>query len=125
MPTYEYQCRGCNRPSTHFFRSFSQVREPVCPHCASPDLERLISRVAVHRGNVSLEDPSFIDGFDEDDPRALGRLARTMEEEAGDDLPGEYEDVVRELEAGRIPDDSDFVGDGDFVGESGGDELPT
>ena len=113
MPTYEYQCGDCKQASTHFFRSFSQVQDPVCPHCASTNLERLISRVALRRGSVSLEDPSFIDGFDESDPRALGRLARTMGEETGEDLPGEYEDMVRELESGKIPDDDDFAGSGD------------
>ena len=113
MPTYEYQCRDCKQASAHFFRSFSQVRAPVCPHCASTDLERLVSRVAVHRGGVSPEDPSFIDDFDESDPRALGRLARSMGEESGEELPGEYEDMVRELESGKIPDDDDFGGAGD------------
>jgi len=68
-------------------------------------LERLISRVAVHRASVSFEDPSFIDGFDESNPRALGRLARTMGEESGEELPGEYEDMVRDLESGKVPDD--------------------
>ena len=117
MPTYEYQCRDCKRPSTHFFRSFSQVRTPVCPHCASTDLERLVSRVAVHRGGVSPEDPSFMDDFDESDPRALGRLARSMGEESGEELPGEYEDMVRELESGRIPED-------DGAASGAEDELP-
>ena len=113
MPTYEYQCRDCRRPSTHFFRSFSQVQDPTCPHCSSNAMERLVSRVAVHRGSVSFEDPAFIDDFDESDPRALGRLARTMGEESGEELPGEYEDMVRELESGKIPDDDDLAGSGD------------
>ena len=118
MPTYEYACRDCKRPSTHFYRSFAAVQDPVCPHCSSTDLERLISRIAVHRGSISLEDPSFIDSFDEDDPRALGRLARTMGEESGEDLPGEYEDMVRELESGKIPDDDALTGSGEA------DDLP-
>ncbi len=118
MPTYEYECLDCKKASTHFFRSFSQVQDPVCPHCSSMDLERLISRVAVHRAGVSMEDPSFADDFDESDPRALGRLARTMGEESGAELPGEYEDMVRELESGKIPDDEDSAGSG------GSEDLP-
>lgn len=113
MPTYEYQCRDCNRPSTHFFRSFSQVQDPTCPHCSSKDMDRLISRIAVHRASMSFEDPASIDDFDESDPRALGRLARTMGEESGEELPGEYEDMVRELESGKIPGDDDIAGSGD------------
>lgn len=109
MPTYEYHCRDCSKPSTHFFRSFSQVQEPTCPHCSSSDLERLVSRVAVHRASVSLEDPTSMDSFDESDPRALGWLARTMGEESGEELPGEYEDMVRDLESGKVPDDDAFA----------------
>ena len=118
MPTYEYQCRDCEKSSTHFFRSFSQVQEPICPHCSSTDLQRLISRAALHRTGMSLEDPSFIDDFDESDPRTLGRLARTMGEETGAELPGEYEDMVRELESGKIPDDDSLAGSGEA------DDLP-
>ncbi len=113
MPTYEYQCRDCRQPSTHFFRSFAQVEEPACPHCASSSMERLISRVAVHRAGISLEDPTSMDGFDESDPRAVARLARTMGEESGEDLPGEYEDMVRDLESGKVPDDDAFAGSGE------------
>ena len=112
MPIYEYQCQDCKQPSTHFFRSFSHVEDPACPHCASMSLERLISRVAVHGGGVSFDDPASMDGFDESDPRALGRLAREMGEETGEDLPGEYEDMVRDLESGKIPDDDDGAGAG-------------
>ena len=118
MPTYEYQCGDCKKASTQFFRSFSQVQETVCPHCSSTNLERLISRVAVHRAGVSFEDPSTMDDFDESDPRALGRLARTMGEESGEELPGEYEDMVRELESGKIPDDDSLTGSGEA------DDLP-
>ena len=75
-------------------------------------MDRLISRVAAHRARTSFEDPSFVDDFDESDPRALGRLARTMGEESGEELPGEYEDMVRELESGKIPDDDDPAGSG-------------
>ena len=75
-------------------------------------MERLISRVAVHVGGVSFGDPSTMDDFDESDPRALGRLARAMGEESGEDLPGEYEDMVRDLESGKIPDDDDVAGAG-------------
>lgn len=118
MPSYEYQCRDCSRPSAHFFRSFALVEEPACPHCSSANMERLISRVAVHRAGISLEDPTSIDSFDESDPRALGRLARAMGEESGGDLSGEYEDMVRDLESGKTPDDDALAGSGEI------DDMP-
>ena len=41
-----------------------------------------------------------------------------MGEESGEELPGEYEDMVRELESGKIPDDDSLAGSGEA------DDLP-
>ncbi len=122
MPLYEYVCPACRKRSTHLFLSFAQVRSPACPHCGATGLRRLISRVAVHRSSSSPEDASFLENFDENDPKALGRMARAMSEELGDDLPPEYEDVVRELEAGRLPDEDELPGDLGTDAASSGEE---
>ena len=90
----------------------------MCPHCSSTNLERLDLSGRRPPPGVSFEDPSTMDDFDESDPRALGRLARTMGEESGEELPGEYEDMVRELESGKIPDDDSLAGSGEA------DDLP-
>lgn len=40
MPTYDYECRGCN----HTFELFQTFSEPVkrkCPSCGKPKLRRL------------------------------------------------------------------------------------
>ena len=44
MPIYEYSCRGCGHQFEALVRGSSV---PVCPTCASADLERLISLPAV------------------------------------------------------------------------------
>jgi putative FmdB family regulatory protein len=40
MPIFEYECRGCG----HEFEQLVRTGDlPVCPSCASPDLEKLLS----------------------------------------------------------------------------------
>lgn len=57
MPIYEYRCQACEKRTTILVRSFSAAVDPVCAHCGSRSLERLISRVAViHSGQDLYED---------------------------------------------------------------------
>lgn len=41
MPLYDYLCKKCDRTSELLIRSSSS--EPVCPHCGSKDMQRLLS----------------------------------------------------------------------------------
>jgi hypothetical protein len=41
-------------------------------------------------------------------PRSLARMTRQMSEEMGEDIPGEYEGVLRRMEAGEMPADEEF-----------------
>lgn len=41
MPIYEYRCKTCEEASELLIRDLSQP--PLCPHCGSLDLEKLIS----------------------------------------------------------------------------------
>lgn len=44
MPTYEYECKKCNKQFTVFQKSSSQKNEEVsCPYCKTKDIERIIS----------------------------------------------------------------------------------
>ncbi len=44
MPIYEYRCRDCS----HQFEKLVRFNEePVCPHCAKADLERLFHAPAI------------------------------------------------------------------------------
>jgi len=50
MPIYEYRCPACGHRFSHFYGSIRQAEgspPPVCPNCGNPDVQRLISRVAV------------------------------------------------------------------------------
>ncbi len=110
MPTYEYRCNQCgNRVS--IFQSYEEYGvDPVrCPHCESDDLKRLINKVRFARSEQSrldsLSDPSAWSDFDENDPRAMASMMRKMGDELGEEMPGEFDEVVDRLEAGENPED--------------------
>ncbi|MGD8804660.1 MAG: zinc ribbon domain-containing protein [Chloroflexota bacterium] len=109
MPYYEYRCLDCHNRARLFF-TYAQYDSatPVCPSCNSQNLRRLISRVALARSEearlTSFEEDSFLAGLDEEDPRALGRAMRRMNQEMGEDLGPEFNEVVERLESGQSPE---------------------
>ncbi|MBN1180128.1 MAG: zinc ribbon domain-containing protein [Anaerolineae bacterium] len=129
MPIYEYRCQDCQRRVSIFWRTFSEAEggDPVCPRCGGTHLTRLVSRVRMIRASGNLmdaDDPSFLDNFDENDPRSMGRMMRQMADETGEDLGPEFEEVVGRLESGEDPEaieksmpellGDEGVGGGDF-----------
>ncbi|NLV73644.1 MAG: zinc ribbon domain-containing protein [Chloroflexi bacterium] len=107
MPIYEYRCMACRRRFNIFHRSIRSVSEqhPLCPHCGSQDARRLISRVVALRGDAAADvGESPLDDVDENDSRALGRMMRRMNEESGDLLGPEANEVISRLEAGDDPE---------------------
>jgi hypothetical protein len=101
-----------------FQRTIQGATAAVCAHCGSGDLTRLISRVAVlHSEESLLEDLASGAGLadlDESDPRSLGRWARRMGREMGEELGPGFDEMVERMEAGEMPED---------LGE-GGEEEP-
>ena len=110
MPIYEYYCHECRKRVNIFYRSFTEADNatPECPTCASRRLHRLVSRVAVlksdERRMESLEEPSFMAGLENEDPRAMAQLMRKMSDEMGEPLDAEMNEVLGRLEAGESPD---------------------
>ena len=74
MPIYEYECAKCRRRSSILTMRISEKVEPVCEHCGSSDMTRLMSRFAMPRSEESrldaLADPSKLGDFDENDPKS-------------------------------------------------------
>lgn len=110
MPVYDFRCSACNK---HFEVCLTYAQydghQVVCPACGSKQVERVIRKVRVARGDdarlASLADDSNLDMIDSD-PRALGRMMREMKSEVGaDDLPGEFDEVVSRLENGQSPEE--------------------
>ena len=130
MPIYEYRCEQCSRRTTKFFKTFAAATQPCCEHCGSRRVERIYSRVSVFRDGGRGDDDGdgdlagmgdMMEGLESGDPRDLARMARHMSDEMGEDIPGEYEDVLRRMEAGEMPSDEEF-GDIDPPDDAAGDE---
>jgi putative FmdB family regulatory protein len=109
MPNYDYRCLSCKKRFTIFmsYQEYGQ-KQVACPHCGSEQVQRRIGRIRFARSEESrlesLADPSSLEGL-EDDPRALGRMMRTMSQETGEELGPEFNEVVDRLEKGQSPEE--------------------
>jgi len=109
MPTYEYRCLDCHKRFDVFLK-FSEygVKKVVCPFCQSSNVQRRIGKIRVARSDESrlsnMADPSNLSGLDED-PRVLGKMMREMSREVGEDMGGEFDEVISRLESGQNPED--------------------
>ena len=121
MPIYEYRCGACKRKVTILTLRVSEAVDPVCEHCGSRDLKRLMSRFATVRSEEGrlddLADPSALGGLDESDPKSMARWMRKMGKELGEDTGEDFDEMVDELEAGGEVGDEGEGTDGD--GEDG------
>ena len=131
MPVFDYRCLDCRRRSTKLFKTFAAVHDPPCSHCGSDRRERLLSRVTIVRSGSGGDDPggddfagmdAAMDGLETGDPRSLARMTRQMSEEMGEDLPDEFEPMLRRMEAGEMPDDAEFDDAGADL-DDGGDAF--
>ena len=114
MPIYEYRCTACRRKVTVLTMRVSEAVDPVCEHCGSRDLTRLLSRFAMVRSeDARLDDltsDAALGDVDESDPKSMARWMKKMGSELGEDLGDDLEAMTDEM-AGH--DD----------GADGGDEL--
>ena len=82
MPIYEYRCTACRRKVTVLTLRVSEAVDPVCEHCGSRDLTRLLSRFAMVRSDDArmddLTSDAALDGVDESDPKSMARWMRKM-----------------------------------------------
>lgn len=109
MPIYDYLCSQCGKrfQVRMSYSEFGTV-PVVCQYCSSEDVQRRIGRVRIARtGGSSLDswDDSAWDNLDQEDPRALASMMRSMSREMGEDLPPDLDEVVDRLEAGEAPEE--------------------
>jgi putative FmdB family regulatory protein len=125
MPIYEYRCNQCRKKVSILTLRISEKVEERCEHCGSTSLTRLLSRFATARSEESrldsLADPSNLAGLDENDPRSMARWMRKMGKEMGEEFGGgDFDEMVDEMESGKMPDDEG----GDLTpGDSGNDSA--
>ena len=125
MPIYEYRCGNCRRRVSIFFRSFSATTEPRCPNCDSPNLVRLVSRVAQIKSEdarlEAMSDPSSFGDVDENDPRSVAKFMRKMGDQmGGEELGPEFNEMVERMESGESPEEIEKSMPG-MGGEGGAD----
>ncbi len=110
MPVYDFSCSQCkNRFEVYLSYAQYDQHQTVCPKCGSANVQRVIRKVRVSRGEegrlAALADEDNLSALDSD-PRALGKMMREMKNEVGaDDLPGEFDEVVSRLEKGQTPEE--------------------
>ena len=125
MPIYEYLCRDCNTVYQFFSRTMSPKAPPPCPKAPShATLEKQMSGFAFHGASAKSktdatadgpENPATMaqveqlmgqmEGIDENDPRAMGRLMRRMSEITGEGMKDpSMEEAIRRLEGGEDPE---------------------
>jgi putative FmdB family regulatory protein len=111
MPIYEYRCTACRRKVTVLTLRVSEVVEPVCEHCGSHDLTRLLSRFAMVRSEESRLDDLTSDAaladVDESDPKSMARWMKKMGSELGEDVGGDLDEMVDDMGGGDDAPDSD------------------
>ena len=118
MPIYEYRCDRCRRRNSFFVRGFTPPLELQCSFCGATALSRIYSPIARLRAEEDhlekLADPSSFADVDENDPRSVARWAKRMSREMGEDLGPEFDDMVEQMEVGKVPEE--------LAGEAGGPE---
>ena len=118
MPIYEFACTGCRKKVSVFQRSMTTAVGARCPECGGTELTRLISTFSFKRSMPDFDDMSGMDdmmeGLDEDDPASVARWARRMGDAMGEDLPPDFDEQVRRMEAGEMPEDDGLGGGDDF-----------
>jgi hypothetical protein len=83
---------------------------PRCPRCQNTAVQRLVSRFAAPRSEeehfASLADPARMADVDENDPRSVARWARQMQRSMGEDLGPEFDEMIEQIEAGELDEES-------------------
>jgi len=150
MPIYEFYCRDCHTVFQFYSRTVSPEKVPPCPKDAThAPLERQMSRFAMGRaasradagqaeggapgggeGPSALDDPrtearmmdlmTRMEGMDENDGRAMGRMMRELAEITGEGANDPaMQEAIRRLEGGEDPEKVEEI-----VGDAWGDDGP-
>ncbi|MCU0935651.1 MAG: zinc ribbon domain-containing protein [Gammaproteobacteria bacterium] len=124
MPIYEFYCVDCHTVFNFFSRRIDTEKRPACPRCGRAELQRRMSVFAISKGRKDgdggdedfpdLDDERLekamegmageLEGVDEDDPKAMGRMMRRLFDAAGMRMGAGMEEALRRMEAGEDPD---------------------
>jgi putative FmdB family regulatory protein len=122
MPVYEFYCSDCHTIFNFLSRRVATDRQPDCPKCRRPALERQVSGFAISKGRKDEAGEQMPDideaklekalmgmagemqGLDENDPRQMAKMMRKLAEATGMNLASGLDEAIRRLEAGEDPE---------------------
>jgi putative FmdB family regulatory protein len=137
MPIYEFYCPDCHRIYNFLSRTVNTSKQPSCPKCGRPKLQRKVSSFAISRNlqepaedglpdideskmeRVMAELGEDAENLDEENPRQMARLMRKLYDASGMKLGPGVEEAIRRMEAGEDPEKID-----EEMGDLLDDEAP-
>ena len=128
MPVYEYRCNACGRKAALFYKTYKDYdaatanHTQTCPHCGSPDLKRLISRVAIQRPSrdfSKMSSDEMLSVMETGDSRELGRMMQQVGQDEAVNDPA-FGEITERLMKGDDPEriESDLGAAGDDLASS-------
>jgi putative FmdB family regulatory protein len=108
MPLYEYKCNACGKINTALIIKAQEEEGLQCGNCQSSDLQRVLSRFALHKTEaqrVNEFDPRATreDSFYKDD-RNVGLWAKKRMKQLGVDLGASFGETVEKARSGKLPE---------------------
>ena len=119
MPIYEFYCSKCHAIFNFFARSISTTKQPDCPKCGRPKLEKQVSAFSAI-GNATEDDGTDdlpisedkmerammqlageAESISEDDPRQEAQLMRRFSELTGIEYGDAMSEAIKRLEGGE------------------------
>lgn len=135
MPVYEFYCADCHAIFNFLSRQINTTKQPSCPRCGRPELERQVSHFAISKNRPEPDGDGLpagmdeermeqammalageMEGVDENDPRAMARFMRRFSEVTGMPLGDEVQEAMSRLESGEDPEQIEAEM-GDLFGE--------
>lgn len=87
MPIYEYRCNTCSHKISQFVRNPLNISQPICTHCGSNAMVRLMSTFSVRvpwDAGTNLPSSETLGDFDENDPKSTADWVKGMRRDMGD-----------------------------------------
>lgn len=122
MPLYAYRCDDCKEQFSVFLSYADYGKKTVnCVYCGSARIHRKIDRIRIAKpGRKDFSSGPLPSGpEDTEDPRMLGRMLREAQQQSGEPMPADFDEVVGRLENG----DSIAAIDQEYDDSDGGSET--
>ena len=122
MPIYEFYCSDCHVIYSFLSRRINNDKQPICPKCNKPELEKKVSLFSISKGLAEKGDDDMpdideakmekamealageVENINEDDPRQVGQLMRKLYDSTGMNMGGGMEEAISRMESGEDPD---------------------